>query len=280
MNPFRYGPNRRFVKTAVWLSWPIIVAAKRLSAFPVLKWIINPFFAHPHNEVTAIPINVSLPAPESVPLPRRLIERVIRETSDIFILDECICRGKLDCANHPKTIGCMALGSAIGRMHPSHGRRATTAEAFEHVRKAADAGLVANVAHVWIDPLAFMLTPFNRLMFICFCDDCCCLYRTHMKRRGPNLDRAYQRLPGISITLDPAACNGCGICAERCFVAAIRMENGKPLIGEDCRGCGRCVELCPRKALSLSLADEETLAERLLGRVRGLADIGPGSGSL
>lgn len=279
MIPFRYGPGRRFVKTAVRLSWPIIVAAKRLSAVPVFRWIINPFFAHPHNEVTAIPINVPLSPPDSVPLPRRLVERVIREASDIFILDECICRGKLDCANHPKTIGCMALGKAVDRMHPSHGRRATMEEAFAHVKKAAEAGLIANIAHVWIDPLAFMLAPFNRLMFICFCDDCCCLYRTHMKRRGPNLDRAYRRLPGISIRLDTELCDGCGLCDERCFVAAIRMENGRPVIGHDCKGCGRCVELCPRGALSLSLADEETLARRLIGHVRSLADIGPGSGS-
>lgn len=279
MIPFRYGPGRRFVKTAVRLSWPIIVAAKRLSAVPVFRWIINPFFAHPHNEVTAIPINVPLSPPDSVPLPRRLVERVIREASDIFILDECICRGKLDCANHPKTIGCMALGKAVDRMHPSHGRRATMEEAFAHVKKAAEAGLIANIAHVWIDPLAFMLAPFNRLMFICFCDDCCCLYRTHMKRRGPNLDRAYRRLPGISIRLDTELCDGCGLCDERCFVAAMRMENGRPVIGHDCKGCGRCVELCPRGALSLSLADEETLARRLIGHVRSLADIGPGSGS-
>ena len=135
MNPFRYGPGRRFVKTAVRLSWPIIVAAKRLSAVPVFRWIINPFFAYPHNEVTAIPINVPLSPPDSVPLPRRLVERVIRGASDIFILDECICRGKLDCANHPKTIGCMALGKAVDRMHPSHGRRATMEEAFAHVKK-------------------------------------------------------------------------------------------------------------------------------------------------
>ena len=279
MNPFRYGPGRGFVKTAVRLSWPLIVAAKRLSAVPVFRRIINPFFAYPYNEVTAIPINVSLSSPDSVPLPRRLVERVIREASDIFILDECICRGKLDCANHPKTIGCMALGKAVDRMHPSHGRRATMEEAFAHVKKAAEAGLIANIAHVWIDPLAFMLAPFNRLMFICFCDDCCCLYRTHMKRRGPNLDRAYRRLPGISIRLEAELCDGCGLCAERCFVAAIRMKNGRPVIGHDCKGCGRCVELCPRKALSLSLADEETLTRRLIGHVRSLADIGPGSGS-
>ncbi|HDP79973.1 MAG TPA: hypothetical protein ENN21_03925 [Spirochaetes bacterium] len=273
MNLLKYGPGRRFVKTAVWLSWPIIKAAKKWSSLPVLKWIINPFFAHPWNEVTAIPINVEVPAPDSVPLPRRLLRRVVEQASDIFILDECICRGLLNCENHPKTIGCMALGKAVSRMHPSHGRTANREEAFAHIDRAAAAGLVANIAHVWIDPLAFGLTRFNRLMFICFCDDCCCLYRTHMRKRGPNLDRAYRRLPGISVTLKADLCDGCGLCAKSCFVAAVTVENGKAVIGDECRGCGRCVELCPRGALELVMEDEETLYRRIQERIGEVADI-------
>ncbi len=158
-------------------------AAERL---PVLKWIINPFFAYPHHEVTAIPINVSLPAPESVPLPRRLVERVIREASDIFILDECICRGKLDCANHPKTIGCMALGDAIDRMHPSHGRRPRPRRHSNTSEKPPTPGCGQH-AMVWIDPQAFNAHAIQPLMFIVICYDCCCPTDTH--ETAPDLTR-------------------------------------------------------------------------------------------
>jgi len=60
-------------------------------------------------------------------------------------------------------------------------------EAIAHVRNASAHGLVANIAHVWIDAFAFQLTDFNKR----FCDDDQCLYRTHMKKRGPNLDTTY-----------------------------------------------------------------------------------------
>lgn len=273
MNPFRYGPDKTLVRLAVRLSWPLIKAAKRWSALPVLKWIINPFFAYPHNEVTSIPINAEVPAPGSVPVPHRILQRIISLASDIFILDECICRGLLKCENHPRDIGCIALGNAVRRMHPSHGHLATKNEAIAHVQRASAAGLIANIAHVWIDPAAFGLTRFDRLMFICFCDDCCCLYRTHMRKRGPNLDRAYKRLPGISVETDLTLCDSCGVCAENCFVAAITLSEGKISISGDCKGCGRCVEICPRGALRLRLDDEEVLYQRILERINGVADI-------
>ncbi|MDD5711961.1 MAG: 4Fe-4S binding protein [Smithellaceae bacterium] len=273
MNPLRYGPNKTIVKVALRLSWPIMIAAKKLSNYPVAKWFINPFFAYPYNEVTAIPIQVELQAPDSVALPGQVVEHIIRRTSDIFILDECICRVKMSCSNHPQKIGCMALGKGVDRMHPSHGRRATADEALEHVEKAAAAGLVANVAHVWIDPLAFGLTRFSKLMFICFCDDCCCLYRTHMRERGPNLDKAYKKLPGVSISVADEKCNGCGICAQRCFAAAIDMESGKAMIGDSCKGCGRCVEVCPERALSLHMDEQDKIIEQIMNRIEMVADI-------
>ena len=278
MNLLKYGPGKKMVRFLVWLSWPIIKAAKKWSSYPILKWIINPFFAYPYNEVVVVPINQEIPQPDNVVVPRRVIERLVSEVKDIFIFDECICRTQLECENHPKSIGCMGLGPAISRVHPSHGHRATHDEAIEHVRRAADAGLVANVAHVWMDPVAFGLTRFHQLMFICFCDDCCCLYRTYMQKRGPNLDRAYKALPGISVEVSPEKCDGCGICVDGCFVAAMELREGKAVVGESCKACARCVEACPNKAVSLNIDDEDMLYEQLLGQIKEVADIWGGAG--
>ena len=275
MSPlFRYGPGKRLVKLSVTLSWPLMQAAKKLSNVPILKWIINPFFAYPYNEVTAIPINAEIAMPKSVALPSRIVEEILKRSSDIFILDRCICRDLLSCKNHPADIGCMALGPAARRIHPSHGRFVTVDEGMAHVGRAAEAGLIASIAHTWIDPVAFWTIPFDRLMFICYCDDCCCLYRTHMKSRGPNLDRAYKKLDGITVVVDKEKCDGCGVCVERCFVGEMRLVNGVATVSEGCRGCGRCVEVCPRQAVRLDLDDMDALVSRMMERIGAVADIG------
>ena len=94
-----------------------------------------------------------------------------------------------------------------------------------------------------------------------------------MRRRGPNLDKAYKRLPGISVTVDPERCDGCGLCVQRCFVGAMVLRDGKVKVGDSCKGCGRCVEICPRQAVSLTLENEDALVRRLVERIRAVADI-------
>ncbi len=268
----KYGPSRNLVKILVWLSWPIIILAKILSDVPFIKWVINPFFRRPHNEVTSIPINVQLEAPKSVPLPMRLVERLVSRVEDKFILHACICREHNRATSPPRDLGCIALGPAIKRMHPTNGRHVSTQEAIDHIRRAGMEGLIANVAHVWIDSLAFG-TRFRDLMFICFCDDDNCIYRTYMRRRGPTLEGAYEKLPGISIVYDNEKCDGCGDCAERCFVAAIEMQDGNAISSESCKGCGRCVEVCPQGARTLRLDGEDELFEQLKKRIRDVSEL-------
>lgn len=266
------GPGKAWVRFSVKLFWPVIIAAKRYSNAPVLKWLIRPFFMRPYNEVTSIPINVDIQSPESVALPRRIVERLVAEVEEKFILDECICRNHNNVDSPPRTIGCMALGPAIRRIHPSHGRMVTTEEAIRHVDRAARAGLIANFAHVWIDPVAFG-TRFHDLMFICFCDDRNCLYRTYMKNRGPSLQGAYQRLPGLSVRVDPGKCNGCGTCLEQCFLADISLVNEKAVIGPSCAGCGRCVEHCPNQAITLTIINEDALYSNLVHWIKGVSNL-------
>ena len=126
---------------------------------------------------------------------------------------------------------------------------------------------------VWIDVVAFGLPDFKHLMFICFCDDCCCMYRTDMKRPGPNLNEAYHRLPGISIAVEAQKCDGCGICSEQCFAGKITIANGTAHIHADCKGCARCVQHCPQGALSLRMDEQDALFQQLMDRVRRVAEI-------
>lgn len=54
------------------------------------------------------------------------------------------------------------------------------------------------------------------------------------------------------IKIDHAKCNGCGICADACHEAAIKIENGKAALIRDeyCDGLGDCLPACPMQAIS------------------------------
>ena len=94
-----------------------------------------------------------------------------------------------------------------------------------------------------------------------------------MKKRGPNLDRAYQKLPGVNLSVIKDKCNGCGICKDKCFVDAIAVEHNIAVITDSCKGCGQCVENCPEQAIVLELTNEEELYEQLKSRLYQQSEI-------
>ena len=87
-------------------------------------------------------------------------------------------------------------------------------------------------------------------------------------------NKAYKKLPGVSISVDTELCTGCGICADICFAAEMRIEDGVALVGDDCKGCARCVTACPEGAITLVTDDLNTMVTRLLERVDRVADLG------
>jgi len=269
------GFPKWLVKTNFFLAMPIVNFGKKAGRLPLIKKIVNIFFIKPLNQVTAVPIrhvdiNESIGAQSSA-LPLGIIDRLVESASHVMVLDECVCRSYYK--RNLNEIGCMVLGKAALDIHPSNGRIVSVVEAKAHIRKAASAGLVANVAHVWIDPVGFGVTSFKNMLFICFCGHDSCLYTDNLDKRCSNLDKAYKRLDGMSVVIDESLCSGCGICAEKCFVSAIRMSNDKAVIGDVCKGCGRCIDECPEKAIHLKMEDFDRVFSQLLKRVSSLADI-------
>jgi len=257
------------------IGWPSIILGKKLAGIPLLGKLINPLFALPHSQLTSIPIHTVAigeeARTENMSLPIHLVEKLLPEASHIMLLDECICRAHMNV--EPRSIGCLVLGRSALDIHPSNGRLVTVQEAKAHVHRAAQAGLVANVAHVWIDPVGFGVTSFRQMLFVCFCGPNACLYTDYLHKRVPNLDKSYSRLPGLRTVIDNEKCDGCALCVDECFVSSISMAGGKAVISEVCKACGRCITHCPSKAISIAMDNEDAVFQQLLTRVKSVADI-------
>jgi ferredoxin len=62
--------------------------------------------------------------------------------------------------------------------------------------------------------------------------------------------------------VDPGKCTGCGLCAKRCPVSALRIEGeGKKAFLHPgiCLGCGVCKPTCARGALSMAARKERVI---------------------
>jgi len=201
-----------------------------------------------------IPIGRSIPGPESVVLPSQIVEHFIEQAAYHWIMNFCICRDASACRDYPITLGCLFLGEAVLEINPQHGRLVSKAEALAHVRRCREAGLVHLIGRNKLDTVWLGIGPSDKLMTICNCCPCCCLWRM-LPQIDPAIGHKVSRLPGISVAATDR-CAGCGICTEGiCFVDAIRLEDGRAAISDACRGCGRCVEICPTGAIELTVED-------------------------
>lgn len=54
----------------------------------------------------------------------------------------------------------------------------------------------------------------------------------------------------MAVQVNNEKCTGCGVCVEVCPVNAIKVENGKAVIGGECVDCGGCIAQCPVEAIS------------------------------
>lgn len=220
-------------------------------------------------QVTFIPVAEDVPPPQSTVLPRQAVAELIRESSHRFIYHGCICRQQEGCRNYPRDLGCIFLGRAASRMHPSLGHPASVEECLEHLERASREGLTGMVGHIWFDALALgLLRHFGDFLVLCFCCDCCCLARTDMRRAGEEFKRAIRRLEAVRVRVTDR-CRGCGTCAENCFVGAISLHRGRARIDElACKGCARCSQLCPNGAIEVGFDREDAFFQGLVSRVR------------
>jgi len=198
-----------------------------------------------------VQIEHSINQDDSIILPSKVVEHFIDKSEHQFMMNFCLCRTSKNCKNYPKEYGCLFLGEATLNIDPKLGRQVTKDEAKNYIKKCSEAGLVHLIGRNKLDSVWLKAKPDDKLMTICNCCECCCLWMML-----PNLSKAINtkvtRIPGLEIKVTER-CTGCKECIDICFVHAISMDNGKAKINNDCRGCGRCVEKCRFNAIEIDI---------------------------
>jgi Pyruvate/2-oxoacid:ferredoxin oxidoreductase delta subunit len=256
-------------------AFPARFLAAKLTRLPLIGTTIDRcFFAGddiiylPRDRV--IPLNISVDKPDQMVLPSQVVDYFIEKANYHWIMNTCICREAAKCQDYPIDLGCLFLGDAVLGINPELGRRVTKEEAHAHVQRCREAGLVHLIGRNKLDTVWLGTGPGNRLLTICSCCPCCCLWRV-LPHMAPQIRAKTTRMPGVTVTVN-GQCNGCGICTQGvCFIDAISLVDNHAVTSDECRGCGRCVDVCPNGAIQISI--EGQFVEKTIERLAPLVDV-------
>ncbi len=206
-----------------------------------------------------------------VVLPSKIVQHFIETAKYHWIMNFCICRRSEKCEHYPIELGCLFLGEAVLGINPQLGRQVTKEEALDHVKKCREAGLIHMIGRDKLDTSWLNIGPDEKLLTICNCCNCCCLWRI-LPELAPELGKTFKRIPSVKVRVIEN-CVGCGTCTKDiCFVKAIQLVNNKAIISNACRGCGRCVEICPQHAIEINITDEQ-FVEKSIEHISALVDL-------
>ena len=257
-------------------TFPNIKFIAKLTRIPILGKIID-LLLFKDDEIIylpkdlVIPINSELNSQEDMVLPSKVLEHFINKAKSHWIMNFCICRESMQCKDYPIKLGCLFLGEAVNDINPKLGRLVSKEEALDHIQKCREAGLVHMIGRNLLDKQWLGVNPGYKLLSICNCDPCCCLWRISPVLT-PKIGRKIQKMAGVSLKVSER-CLGCGTCMQGiCFVDAIHMVDNRAKITEECRGCGRCVEICPQNAIELTINDEE-FVEKTINQIDKIVDV-------
>ena len=218
-----------------------------------------------------IAINAVIEEPINTVLPSQIVTHFIEQANDHWVMDSCICRDADGCKDYPQNLGCLFLGEAVLKINPKLGRLVSKDEAHAHVERCRQAGLVQMIGRNKLDTIWLGVSPGEKLLTICSCCSCCCLWKM-LPVINPLIGDKVARIPGVQVDVTDR-CAGCGVCADGiCFVDAIYIKEGVAQISDTCRGCGRCVEVCPNQAIELTLQDQAFLSQ-IIDRLTEVVDV-------
>lgn len=251
----------------------------------VQRWAAqNPFFSRwvqleldetpENNEALIIPIQQTVSAGENTVLPYQVLQPIVEKAGGHMLLSCCPCRNGESCKTYPHDFGCLFLGESVKGVSSKIGTQTDPQGAMAHVSQALAMGLVPMIVHARFDA-DLISVPFDRMLAVCFCCDCCCTVRHHLRLGPSTFDQTMQRLPGLTVLIGET-CTTCGDCHAVCPVNAIQFDASGPSVidQERCKGCGLCTAVCPVGAPQLYLDESADIIGELVERIRKRTEIG------
>ncbi|MFX0115780.1 MAG: DUF362 domain-containing protein [Candidatus Hodarchaeota archaeon] len=258
-------------------SFPQRFLLAKLTNVPIIGRIMD-FMLFQDDEIIYLPkdsviqVNQRIERHGERVLPSQVINYFIEKSNYLWKMNLCICRASMECEDYPVDLGCLFLGEAVLGINPSLGQQISKEEAREHIRRCQEAGLIHLVGRNKLDTVWLNIGPGNKLLTICNCCPCCCLWRV-APQLNPQIGKKVTQMPGVSIKVHKDKCIGCGKCTQGvCFVNAIQLVDNSAVINTECRVCGRCVTLCPQNAIQISIIDIN-FVEESISRINPLVDV-------
>jgi ferredoxin len=251
--------------------WPLYKLGLWMGTQPGIGVLLKPAFSAEIHQVTMIPVNDTIAQGDQTVLPYSLLLQLAERSSARFIMTECVCRRHENCESHPINLGCLFLGDAAKRIHPSMGKLCGVEEAHRHIQRSMENGLYPVITHTVIDAITLGI-PYKRMLTVCFCCECCCAVQRGIRKGPESLLKVIQRLPGLRLAVG-GECVACGECIEKCPVGAISLNHRGAEISEACKGCGICVNACMYGAITMEMEGEKDLRAGFSERMNSYADI-------
>lgn len=266
-----------WVRKVIKAGFPYRSLGARMTRVPLLGTVIeralfggDEIFIVPRGRLIAVDEG---PAEEEhVVLPWQVVERFVERASHLWIMDRCICRDASGCSEYPVDLGCLFMGEAVLEINPALGRIVTRQEALDHLARCRQAGLFHLLGRNRLDSVWLGAKPADRLLTVCNCCTCCCLWRI-LPHVSAGVSSSVSRLPGLVVSVT-GECAGCGECERICMARAARVEGGHSTIDPGaCIGCGRCVEVCRNGAIEIRLEDPRAV-EAAVARIESVVHVG------
>jgi len=207
-----------------------------------------------------IVINEIVEKPSDMVVPSDVIRFFIQEANHIWINFKCICRESTQCKEFPIDLGCIFMGDAVKKINPLLGRLVSKDEALAHLKRSDELGLVHMIGRNKIDTQWMGISPGAKLLSVCQCCPCCCLYKV-IPSLADSISSKVTPMPGVESNVNEEYCVGCGSCSDICFTQGITVINDKATLNRNCVGCGRCVEVCPQEAINLKITRSDYMEE-------------------